>query len=155
MLEVGNVLSWYQPVHHDVLDKYEEANGVIKQAIVDYDPGHQYDVIVAISTLEHVGWDETPRDVGKAPRALEHLKELLAPGGKLLVRVPVGYNPGIDAAMSDGTLQFTSRCLMKRFGRTHWREAPWDEVQGAKFHGSRYRGASAVMIGIYERPAAA
>jgi SAM-dependent methyltransferase len=155
MLEVGNVLSWYQHVRHDVLDKYEEAEGVIREDIVDFEPGHKYDVIVAISTLEHVGWDESPRDITKAPRALEHLKKLLAPGGKMLVTVPVGYNPGIDAAMADDTLQFTSRCFMKRLGRTRWREAGWEEVRGSDYHNSQYSGASAVMIGFYQRPNAA
>ena len=68
VLEVGNVLSWYGPVHHDVLDKYEVTSGVINQDVVDFVPRHQYNVIVAISTIEHVGWDETPRDPTKVLR---------------------------------------------------------------------------------------
>ena len=35
-----------------------------------------FDLIVAISTLEHVGWDESPRDPAKAPRAVEVLRSL-------------------------------------------------------------------------------
>ena len=113
--------------------------------------GDPYDVIVAISTLEHVGWDERPRDATKAPRAIEHLKQLLAPGGTMLITVPLGHNPGIDAGIADGTLRFTRQCFMKRLGRTRWREATWDEVKALDFP-SPYRGAKAIMIGIYEAP---
>ena len=36
ILEVGNVLSHYIPVEHDIVDKYEMAPGVINQDVVDY-----------------------------------------------------------------------------------------------------------------------
>ncbi len=153
MLEIGNVLSWYQPALHDILDKYEEADGVINEDVVTFNPGHTYDAIVSISTLEHVGWDETPRDPTKVLRAAEHLKQLVSPGGSMLVTVPIGYNPGLDAALGDGTLRFTRQCFMKRLGRTRWREVRWDEVKDAKL-GHPYRGANGLLIGIYERPAA-
>lgn len=151
VLEVGNVLSWYRPVAHDVLDKYEVADGVINEDVVDFDPGHAYDAIVAVSTLEHVGWDETPRDPPKVLRAVEHLKQLLAPGGSMLVTVPIGYNPGLDAMLGDGTLHFTRQCFMKRHARTRWREAPWDEVKDMRY-GHPHRGANALMIGIFDEP---
>lgn len=150
-LEVGNVLSWYRPAHHDVLDKYEVANGVINEDVVDFDPGHTYDVIVSISTLEHVGWDETPRDPTKLLRAAEHLKQLVSPGGSMLVTVPLGYNPGLDAALGDGTLRFTRQCFMRRLARTRWSEATWADVKEVKFD-YPYRGANGLLIGIYERP---
>ncbi|MDR4467711.1 MAG: hypothetical protein MRJ68_05315 [Nitrospira sp.] len=59
VLEVGNVLSHYFPIHHDVVDKYEVAPGVINQDIVEFVPPERYDLILSISTLEHVGWDES------------------------------------------------------------------------------------------------
>lgn len=150
-LEVGNVLSWYGSRHHDVLDKYETTDGVINEDVVDFDPGHLYDVIIAVSTLEHVGWDEQPRDQTKVLRAIEHLKQLLAPRGSMLITVPLGHNPGIDGALREGTLHFTRSCFMKRVGRTRWHEATWDEVKALDFP-SPYRGAKAIMIGIYEAP---
>jgi len=149
MLEVGNVLSWYGSGRHDVLDKYEEAPGVINEDIVDFSPGRPYDVIVAISTIEHVGWDETPRDPTKVVRAIERLKELLAPGGTMLVTAPVGYNPALDAALEDGTVSFTTQAYMKRVGRTRWREASWGEVMGARY--TEDRGAEGLLVAIHER----
>ena len=52
ILEVGNVLSYYFPVNHDILDKYEKAKGVINKDILDLDEDNKYDLIVSISTLE-------------------------------------------------------------------------------------------------------
>lgn len=106
-LEVGNVLGHYGPVFHTVIDKYEPSAGVINVDVVDYRPPDRYGWIVAISTLEHVGWDEAPKDPDKAVRAIAHLRTLLRPGGRLLVTCPVGHNPGLDHAIRAGSLGFS------------------------------------------------
>lgn len=61
VLEIGNVLSHYFPVRHTILDKYELGQGVINEDICTYAPGKLFDLIISISTLEHVGYDENPR----------------------------------------------------------------------------------------------
>jgi hypothetical protein len=82
---VGNVLSHYFSVNHDVVDKYEKAEGVINRDIIDFHPSKEYDLIISISTLEHVGWDEDIsdhkilHDPSKILRAIENLRGLLAP----------------------------------------------------------------------------
>ncbi len=38
ILEVGNVLSQYFPFKHDIVDKYEKAEGVINEDIVNFKP---------------------------------------------------------------------------------------------------------------------
>jgi len=58
ILEIGNVLSRHIKLEHDILDKYETAKGVINEDIVDFKSEKKYDLIISISTLEHVGWDE-------------------------------------------------------------------------------------------------
>ncbi|MBH0190215.1 MAG: hypothetical protein HP492_00290, partial [Nitrospira sp.] len=65
VLEVGNVLSHYFPIQHDVVDKYEVSPGVINKDIVGFLPQQTYHLIVSISTLEHVGWDEQPQEPAK------------------------------------------------------------------------------------------
>lgn len=45
ILEVGNVLSHYHDVRHDVVDKFERAPGVVNQDMVDFDPRTRYDLI--------------------------------------------------------------------------------------------------------------
>jgi len=57
--------------------------------------------IVSISMIEHVGWDETPRDPKKIPLALENLTtNCLALGGEIVVTLPIGYNAYLDKLMN-------------------------------------------------------
>jgi hypothetical protein len=58
-----------------VADKYEVSPGVINKDIVEFVPPQKYDLIVSISTLEHVGWNEQPREPTKLLRAIEHLRD--------------------------------------------------------------------------------
>ena len=149
VLEVGNVLSHYFPVSHDVVDKYERAPGVRNEDVVDFAPLQRYDCIVSLSTLEHVGWDETPREPGKALRALSHLVErCLAPGGRMLVTFPVGHNRDLDQAFAADRLPFTRSHCMKREGRfAHWREASCAEIRDAAY-GHPHPFANGLVIGM-------
>jgi SAM-dependent methyltransferase len=139
ILEVGNVLSHYGPVTHDVVDKYERAPGVRNVDVLDLPAQPDYDLIVSVSTLEHVGRDEEPRDPARAIRALDHLRGLLAPGGELFATVPAGYNPELDAALADGAYEL--RAMRRR---------PWREVEPAEAFQCRYDflvySASAVLF---------
>lgn len=81
ILEIGNVLSHHVKFEHDVLDKYEIAKGVINEDIVDFKSDKKYDLIVSVSTIEHVGWDEKPRDNMKILRAIENLKTIIVSRG--------------------------------------------------------------------------
>jgi SAM-dependent methyltransferase len=134
VLEVGNVLAHYFDVTHDRVDKYERGSGVLNEDIVDFRPRERYDLIVSISTLEHVGWDEEPRDPDKVLRAVETLKRLAAVGGRILVTVPMAYNPEMDARLRDGRISFTRRACLKRISRDNrWAEVEWAEVEHAAF----------------------
>jgi hypothetical protein len=128
ILEVGNVLSHYLPVHHDVVDKYEVAPGVINQDILTYTPTERYDLILSISTLEHIGWDETPCEPNKLLRVIEHLRSrCLAPRGKLVASLPIGYNTFFDELLRDGKSPFTRQQFLKRIStRNYWVESDWD-----------------------------
>jgi hypothetical protein len=147
MLEVGNVLAHYGHRGHDVIDKYELARGVINQDVVDFRPECPYELIVSISTLEHVGWDEQPRDAGKIPRAVANLRRCLAPGGRLVITVPLGYNTDLDALLANGALDFSDVRYLRR-ARNGWTEATWDEVRGAAMD-DPYRGVNAIIVGTF------
>ncbi len=148
MLEVGNVLSHYFAVNHDIIDKYEIGPGVLNQDVVEFVPARQYDLIVSISTLEHVGWDEAPRDPGKTLRAIEHLRTLLAPGGTLLVTLPAGYQPQLDRLLRDGALRFAEQHALKRVSRDNrWVEVPLGEALDSRYD-APYRGANGLIVGI-------
>jgi len=147
ILEVGNVLSQYYPVEHDVLDKYERVDGIINQDVVDFNPEKKYDLIICISTLEHVGWDERPKDPEKILRAIDNLKELLDKQGEIIVTIPLGYNPAIDDLIRKGNIQFSElRCLKRISGNNRWIETEWQEVERSTYN-NNYPRAEGIVIG--------
>jgi len=156
ILEVGNVLSHYFPVNHDIVDKHEKANGVINQDVIDFHPSKKYDLIISISTLEHVGWDENLRDHKilhdpmKILHAIENLKRLLAPKGKMIITLPLGYNPELDKLLRNGKIQFTRRFCLKRISEDNkWIEVYWKDVQNARYN-NPFHAANGLVIGIIE-----
>ncbi len=149
VLEVGNVLAHYFHFPHDVVDKYEQAPGVINEDSVTYSPGKQYDRIVTLSTLEHVGWDEQPREPDKVLTAVQHLKNLLKPEGQMLVTIPLGYNPHLDDLLKQGRLGFSElRYLLRVSPDNRWREAGREEAGRAQY-GKPFRGANALAVGTF------
>jgi hypothetical protein len=123
-LELGNVLSNYESVNHVVVDKYENQPWTVREDIVEYRPGRTFRLIISISTLEHVGWDEEERDSTKFARSLHHLVELLAPGGRLWATVPLGYSPFADAFLASPENGFDVHFMTRGSGRPgDWREA--------------------------------
>ena len=85
------------------MDKYERAAGVRNVDVLDLPPEPAYDLIVSVSTLEHVGRDETAaRARARACARSSTCARLLRPGGTLFATVPVGYNPALDAALAGG-----------------------------------------------------
>jgi hypothetical protein len=149
VLEVGNVLSHYFPIHHDVVDKYEVSPGVINKDIVEFVPPQKYDLIVSISTLEHVGWDEQPQEPAKLLQAIEYLRSTcLAPGGSLIASLPIGYNRYFDDLLNSGRSPFTTQHFLKRVSKqNYWVESDWEQVRDVPY--GRFV-AHAICIGIVQ-----
>ncbi len=133
ILEIGNVLSHYTDVTWQVLDKYEKGKGVINEDVVDFHPNERYDLIISISTMEHVGFDEHPKDATKYSRAIENLKTLLAPGGSMFVTIPVGYNPD-SVNDSCHTNLFETTQYLKHVSALRWEEVSKEEALQARFY---------------------
>jgi hypothetical protein len=152
MLEIGNVLHNYLgedelPAGRMIVDKYEVAPGVRNMDVVDHRPESTYDMIVAISTMEHVGWDEEPQDPAKAAAAIERIHTWLAPKGQLLVTVPLGHHPELDRRLLDGPPLFGQLHFMRRVSaENRWTQADAVEVRGARY-GSPFPFANAIAIG--------
>jgi hypothetical protein len=150
VLEIGNVLGHYAPVDHVVVDKYEAAPGVLNEDVADLDLDRQFDLVLAISTLEHVGLDEEVLDEDKPVRAVDRLRAHVAPGGLLWVTHPVGYNPALDARFRDGTLGATRmRGLLREHSRNVWREVPLEEVWATPYDRLLYT-AHAVVVAEFD-----
>jgi hypothetical protein len=150
VLEVGNVLGLYFPTKHEVVDKYESAPGVYNVDVLDFRPSKKYGLIVSISTLEHVGWDEKPREPKKALDAIKHLTSLLKPDGMILVTLPMGWNYELDNFLRSGAIRFSHLYCLKRISSSKWKESDWNEIRNAKF-GSPFPFANGLVVGIIRK----
>lgn len=103
---------------------------------------------ISISTLEHVGWDEQPRKPEKIFYSIKNLKKLLAPGGRLIVTLPLGENLALDQYLATDKIKFTENYYLKRISKSN----KWEELKSSKFDLNRnfkFSGAQIVLIGIY------
>ena len=142
------MLSHYVDIQHDVLDKYEVARGVINEDASSYRPDKRYALILSMSTLEHMGWDEHPRDIDKPALAVANLTSLLAPGGTLVATLPVGQNPELERLIERGEISFTELYALRRVSRNNdWEEADYESVKGLCYSNRSYR-AKAIIVGL-------
>ncbi len=75
---------------------------------------------------------------------------MLKPGGKMLITVPIGYNPTVDKMLKNGNPAFTKRFFLKRNSyANYWTES--DENEALKLtYALKYNAANAIAILIYE-----
>lgn len=151
ILEIGNVLSNHTQFKHDVLDKYDITKGVINEDVVDFKSKKKYDLIVSISTLEHVGWDETPKDTMKVIRAIENLKTLIVSRrGTIVITLPIGFNSALDKLLREYMIHFSKQYQLMRVSKgNEWKEVSWKEVQEVKYN-APFPFANGLVIGIIE-----
>lgn len=149
VLEVGNTTHFYFPTSHDIIDKYDHRNGCLEIDLFDYNPSKRYDMIFSISTLEHVGWDEKPRQAGKFLPALEKLRALLNNHGILLFTVPIGYNSEIDQLVKNGAVPFEHHFLKRVSQYNEWQEVDSGQASMAKY-GRPYLFGNVIMVGSIE-----
>jgi hypothetical protein len=114
VLEVGNVLSHYYDSlpKRTVVDRYEGGDGV--ENIDVFEVTGEWNHIVSISTVEHVRWDEHPREPGGGQAAVEHLQSVLSPKGRMLLTVPLGWNQPLDDWLLDGDTGVDRACTLVR-----------------------------------------
>jgi hypothetical protein len=147
VLEVGNVLSYRFYTNHDVVDKYDKIDNVINEDIVDYNPPYKYDLIVSISTLEHVGYDEEVKDSTKIIASIKNLKRLLNSNGILVVTLPLGQNVEMDRLISKKILVFDEMLYMRREQGKKWKQIA--EINPTEVvYNDRIPAANAIIIGI-------
>lgn len=145
ILEVGNVLSHYFPVQHDVVDKYEKAKNVKNEDIINFKPRKKYDLIISISTMEHVGWDEKPKEPEKILKAIKNLKNLLNPKGKIVISVPLGHNHFLDGLIKEG-VKFKKNFYFKRISKDNrWIETTFDKINQIKYN-YPFRNANVIVV---------
>lgn len=152
ILEFGAVLVHYYPAKWDILDKYERGKGIINKDIIDFKPLNKYDMIVSISTLEHVGFDEEIKDSAKISEAIRNIrKNFLNPGGIGVITMPIGYNAEMDRLLFANKLEFDKKIFMKRINKKNqWIEIIEEEAKKIKY-GKPFSSANSIVIGIIEK----
>jgi len=146
ILEVGNVLSHYYHVEWDVLDKFEKEAKIIRQDAVDFFPSSKYDLIISISTLEHIGFDDDIRSPHKIIDVLENLKQnCLKPDGRMIFTMPLGYNAFMDDLLFSNKLGFSEEYYLKKISKNEWVEVKKEELEDVTY-GTTYIEASAIVI---------
>ena len=150
ILEVGNVLSHYINIAHDVIDKFESGVHVTNEDAAEFKSTKLYDLIVSISTIEHVGWDETPRDDTKILRALDNLRSLLSENGVMIITLPSGYNLILDKLLNSKVIQFDDQYCLKRVSKSNeWVEVSCEELDNIRY-GKPFPGANGLLIAIFK-----
>jgi len=108
ILEVGNVLGLYENSLSEyvgirtrrIVDKFEQDIGIDNVDFMDLPSEEKYDVIVSVSTVEHIGQGIEPsgsygeqieaRDTEVPLKAIAKIYDLLLTHGKALITVPFG-----------------------------------------------------------------
>ena len=110
ILEVGNVLSHYQRIDWPVVD-WGEA-GCINEDIREYTHSEPIDLLISISTMEHVG--------GEPATNLRHLRDMLDGDGLAVVTVPLGLNRHLDKRVESGLTGASMTYPMHMIGDNEW-----------------------------------
>ena len=147
VLEVGNVTPHYLDTGHTVLDKFERGPGIINEDIAGFAPGERFDLILSVSTFEHIGYDDEANGASgeKISQAITTCRGLLTAGGQLVLTLPLGYNPALDRMIADGQLGCDRATFLKRTGRLAWQTVDAEAALASEY-GRPFPYANAVMI---------
>jgi hypothetical protein len=135
VLEVGNVLKHYTEVNHEVLDKYEPGEGIIHEDIVDFNHS-EYDFIISISTMEHVGIDDKPVNPYKTIVALQKMQNMLKEDGKIFISFPMDYNSALTSLSGISALLNNNLTCFKKVDN---KKNIWEEVSYTKVRDIPYQ----------------
>lgn len=149
VLEVGAVLPHYRagwPADgHTVIDLHEEYPGVINADVLTWEPPHQFDLIISISTLDHL------HDLEKLIDALRRLRRWLEPGGLLFVTLPFGQPSWVGGG------EWVDRFVLgENDAKVVWRmdkidplDHLWEQVQDMTLPPLAYHGLSLFANTVY------
>jgi hypothetical protein len=154
ILEVGNVLSHYFPIAHEVLDKFEAGAGIINEDIIAFRPAKQYDLILSLSTFEHIGFDDEAEDSSarKIRAAIVACRSFLKPDGKFVLTVPLGYNPDLDRMIRGSELEAAQEFYLRRARKLDWEMTSREEALRCPYK-TRFPYASAILVAEFTQAA--
>lgn len=146
-LELGNVMRYYTPEAHDVIDKYEKGDCILNEDFVGFQPQRTYDAFVTISTVEHIGWDEQVRDPLKVLAALNNMEKMVQNKEKVFFTAPLGYNDFLDGIVKRREFQFKHEAFFVRVNRDNdWKQCSREEALQYPY-GKKFLAANALWVG--------
>ncbi len=123
ILEIGNVLNHYIDHSHDVLDLYEQYPGVTNEDAAYFIPNSKYDLIISISTMEHIGRDDESQNSAKALTAINNiLNNMLNPSGIFIFSIPLGYNIDLDKYLTSSKPELIKTLCLRKLANVEWKE---------------------------------
>ncbi|MDI6785163.1 MAG: hypothetical protein QMD92_00480 [bacterium] len=158
ILEVGSTLWNYFHQDYHIVDKYDHSTGIINMDILSYKPKFKYDLIISISTLEHVGWNENLYSAKKSKnnndcffKTIKHLESLLSNKGVLIFSVPLGYNPFVDLSLTKNFKYFTELHFMQRsYFKNQWKQVKYKHIKNLK-HNHILSYSNAIVVGVINK----
>jgi len=148
ILEIGNTLSHYYQANHEIIDKYETGTEIINEDFMRFNPQARYDLIVSISTIEHIGFDEEPQDKTKTQEALKNIERLLSKKGCAIVTVPFPYNPELDDIIARKRIAGWDWGFLMKIGAREWVEVSIEKAKTAKFN-YPFPHANCIAVGVF------
>ena len=147
VLEIGHVLGHYGRNGHAVVDKFEAGAEVVNADITEWQTEERFALILSISTFEHIGFDDDVEggSAEKILAAIAAARALLQPGGRLVLTLPLGYNPELDDLIQTSTLGEDRSTFLLRCGPREWSEVARHQALGTPF-GRPYPYANALMV---------
>ena len=147
VLEIGNVTSqWFHIPNLRIVDKYEIGENIINEDIDTFESNNKYDMIISISTIEHIGFDEEHKDPDKPFRVINKLVTLLKEHGTLIITVPLNYNPSMDLIIKNHIKLFSNAIFLRRISEfNNWMQVSYKDTLNLKYD-SKYLKANAIAI---------
>ena len=156
VLEIGNVLTHYFVPkgfeNYVIVDKFEQAKGIINKDIIDFKSKIKFDFIFSVSTFEHIGFDEqegtktkySPKKIGLA---INKVKKMLGKDGIALITLPIDYNPWLDCMLLNENIKFDELWCYKHVSRYGWGKVELSEALLSKYNYPFCFG-NALVVGI-------
>jgi len=152
ILEIGNVLSKYHNFNHVIIDKYEKDKEVLNQDVSEFCLQKKFDLIISVSTLEHVGFDEEEKDPNKILLGIKNLERHLKENGIIIVTLPLGYNFPMDKMIRESKIEFNQKYFLKRTSsRNTWKQVKEKDVFQKKYSSKFPPHTNELLVGLIKK----
>ena len=133
ILEIGNVLSHYVKTKHLILDKFEISSKVINQDVINFKSSIKFDLIISISTFEHIGIDDSIYNPKNSIKGIINIKNnCLSKDGVFLISFPVNYNPALTKLLEGNIFNYKIYCFKKINNKNLWKQCSFEEIKDYK-----------------------